>query len=51
MDKVTQQTAANAEESAVVAEELNAQAEQMEGYVYDPVQVIGGSGSGVIKVT
>ena len=31
MDKLTQQTAANAEESASAAEELNAQAEQMKG--------------------
>ena len=43
MDKVTQQTAANAEESAAAAEELNAQAEQMKGYVDDLVHVIGAS--------
>lgn len=42
MDKVTQQTAANAEESAAAAEELNAQAEQMKGYVGDLVRVIDG---------
>jgi methyl-accepting chemotaxis protein len=46
MDKVTQSTAANAEESAAAAEELNAQAEQMKVYVQDLVQVVGGSGNG-----
>jgi methyl-accepting chemotaxis protein len=43
MDKVTQSTAANAEESAAASEELNAQAEQMKGYVDDLLQVIGGN--------
>ncbi|OPY85714.1 MAG: Methyl-accepting chemotaxis protein II [Syntrophus sp. PtaU1.Bin208] len=43
MDKVTQQAAANAEESASASEELNAQAEQMKGYVADLVQIVGGS--------
>ena len=33
MDKVTQQNAANAEESASAAEELTAQAETMKGMV------------------
>jgi methyl-accepting chemotaxis protein len=42
MDKVTQQTAANAEESAAAAEELNAQAEQMKSYVNDLVRVVSG---------
>jgi methyl-accepting chemotaxis protein len=46
MDKVTQQTAANAEESASASEELNAQAEQMKVYVEDLELVIGGSGKG-----
>jgi methyl-accepting chemotaxis protein len=46
MDKVTQSTAANAEESAAASEELNAQAEQMKVYVEDLEQVIGGSESG-----
>ena len=46
MDKVTQSTAANAEESAAASEELNAQAEQMKVYVDDLVQVIGGNGNG-----
>jgi methyl-accepting chemotaxis protein len=46
MDKVTQQAAANAEESASASEELNAQAEQMKVYVEELVHVIGGSGNG-----
>jgi methyl-accepting chemotaxis protein len=43
MDKVTQQVAANAEESASASEEMNAQAEQMKSYVSDLSTVIGGS--------
>jgi methyl-accepting chemotaxis protein len=43
MDKVTQQTAANAEESAAAAEEMNAQAQQMKGYVEELAEVIGGA--------
>jgi methyl-accepting chemotaxis protein len=43
MDKVTQSTAANAEESAAAAEELNAQAEQMKVLVGDLVAVVGGN--------
>jgi methyl-accepting chemotaxis protein len=43
MDKVTQATAANAEESAAAAEELSAQAEQMKGYVSDLMAVISGN--------
>ena len=46
MDRVTQQTAANAEESASASEELNAQAEQMKVYVADLELVVGGSGKG-----
>ncbi len=46
MDKVTQSTAANAEESAAASEELNAQAEQMKVYVGDLVAVVGGSANG-----
>jgi methyl-accepting chemotaxis protein len=46
MDKVTQSTAANAEESAAASEELNAQAEQMKVFVEDLVKVVGGSGNG-----
>lgn len=47
MDKVTQQAAANAEESASASEEMNAQAEQMKVFVSDLVQVVGGAGNGV----
>ncbi|MCX5818720.1 MAG: methyl-accepting chemotaxis protein [Deltaproteobacteria bacterium] len=45
MDKVTQQTAANAEESASASEELNAQAMQMRGFVEELMVVVGGSGA------
>ena len=45
MDKVTQQTAANAEESASASEELNAQAMQMRGFVEELMGVVGGSGA------
>ena len=54
MDKVTQQTAANAEQSAAAAEELNAQAAQMKGCVGDLVKVVGSSataGSSGIRVS
>jgi methyl-accepting chemotaxis protein len=47
MDRVTQQTAANAEESASAAEEMNAQAQQMRGYVEELAGVIGGGTSEV----
>ncbi len=46
MDKVTQSTAANAEESAASAEELTAQAQQMKSFVGDLAGVVGGSISG-----
>lgn len=45
MDKVTQQNAANAEETASASEELSAQAEQMNGAVGDLVSLVGGSSS------
>ncbi|MHB8091414.1 MAG: methyl-accepting chemotaxis protein [Syntrophales bacterium] len=45
MDKVTQRTAANAEESAATAEEMNAQAQQLKKYVDELAEVIGGSSS------
>jgi methyl-accepting chemotaxis protein len=41
MDKVTQQVAANAEESAAAAEELSSQAETMKGFVGDLVGLVG----------
>jgi methyl-accepting chemotaxis protein len=43
MDKVTQQVAANAEESAAASQEMSSQAEGMRGYVEELVGVIGGS--------
>ncbi|MBW8038788.1 MAG: hypothetical protein FVQ85_02175 [Planctomycetes bacterium] len=43
MDKVTQQNAANAEESASAAEELSAQAEQMNQIVGELEALVGGS--------
>ncbi|MFZ2445566.1 MAG: methyl-accepting chemotaxis protein [Syntrophobacteraceae bacterium] len=42
MDRVVQQTAANAEESAAASEEMSAQAEQVKSYVRDLMAVIGG---------
>lgn len=54
MDKVTQRNAANAEESASAAEEMNAQAMQLRTFVKDLAGLVGGSretapGSGVKK--
>jgi methyl-accepting chemotaxis protein len=46
MDKVVQRNAGNAEASASASEEMNAQAEQMKGFVQDLVVVIGGSTNG-----
>jgi methyl-accepting chemotaxis protein len=43
MDKVTQQNAANAEESASASEEMNAQAEQMKSMVDELVMLVGGA--------
>ncbi len=42
MDKVVQQNAANAEESASASEEMNAQAEQLRDYVGDLVMLVTG---------
>ncbi|MCX5646184.1 MAG: methyl-accepting chemotaxis protein [Phycisphaerae bacterium] len=44
-DKVTQQNAANAEESASVSEELSAQAESMKEIVSQLVTLVGGTGA------
>ena len=44
LDKVTQQNAANAEESASAAEEMSAQAETMKGMVDELVAIVGSSG-------
>ena len=46
MDKVTQQNAANAEESAAASEELSSQAEVMQGFVANLVELVGGAGNG-----
>ncbi len=43
MDKVTQRTAAHAEESASASAELNSQAQQMRGFVEELKAVVGGS--------
>ena len=43
MDKVTQQNAANAEESASASEEMNAQAAQMKEMVQELVKLVGAS--------
>ncbi|MBN2126524.1 MAG: hypothetical protein JW821_19640 [Deltaproteobacteria bacterium] len=43
MEKVTQLNAANAEESSSASEEMNAQAEQMEGVVDELVNLVGGA--------
>ena len=42
MDKVVQQNAANAEESAAASEEMNAQATRMKGFVGGLVTLVGG---------
>ncbi len=46
MDKVVQQNAANAEESASASEELSAQAESMKDVVMDLMALVGGSHNG-----
>ena len=46
MDKVTQATAANAEESASAAEEMNAHAQQMRVFVEELATLVGAAGSG-----
>ena len=50
IDKITQHNAANAEESAAASEEMNAQAEQMKGVVYELVIMVGGrKGNGKMR--
>jgi methyl-accepting chemotaxis protein len=46
MDKVTQQTAANAEESASASEEMNAQAEQMKSFIGELTHLVKGGANG-----
>jgi methyl-accepting chemotaxis protein len=48
MDTVTQQNAANAEESASASEEMNGQAEQLKNFVWDLTTIIDGNGNGMI---
>ena len=43
MDKVTQQSAVNAEEGASASEEMNAQAEQMKVILEELVALVGGN--------
>ena len=50
MDKVVQQNAANAEESASASEEMNAQAEQMKEFVDDLVALVGSNSKNVKNV-
>jgi methyl-accepting chemotaxis protein len=47
---VVQQNAANAEESASASEEMNAQAEQMKGFVDDLVALVGSNSKNVKNV-
>lgn len=51
MDKVTQQNAANAEESASASEELSAQAEQMNQIVEDLSALVGGTSNAANTVS
>lgn len=51
MDKVVQQNAANAEESASASEEMNAQAVTMRDVVEELVSVIGGTSTNQIRFT
>ncbi|MBN2255135.1 MAG: Cache 3/Cache 2 fusion domain-containing protein [Deltaproteobacteria bacterium] len=49
MDKVTQQNAANAEESASASEEMNAQAAQLKDVAAELMETIGGKGENIGK--
>jgi methyl-accepting chemotaxis protein len=51
MDKVTQSNAANAEETAAAAEELNAQATVMKDSVSELLQLVGGHRQGTVTAT
>ncbi len=50
MDKVTQQNAADAEESAIASEEPSAQAESMKEVVNELVALIGGTSSTAVTM-
>jgi methyl-accepting chemotaxis protein len=47
MDKVTQQNAANAEESAATAQQMSAQAEQQRDYVQEMIVLVKGRKNGI----
>jgi methyl-accepting chemotaxis protein len=49
MDKVVQQNAANAEESASASEEMNAQAEQLRDYAGELVLLVTGKHMPVVS--
>lgn len=51
VDKVLQQNAAVAEQSAAASQELDAQAVQMKGYVHELASLIGGGKGGIIGRT
>ena len=50
MDQVTQQVAANAEETAAASEELNAQAETLHGFVEQLSRIIQGANGKELKL-
>jgi methyl-accepting chemotaxis protein len=49
MDSVTQQNAANAEESASASEELSAQAEELGKMVGELMAMVGGAGAATVQ--
>ena len=51
MDKVVQQNAANAEESASASEQMNAQALNMKGVIQTLGQLVGGNGDGKAAIS
>ena len=50
MDRVVQQNAANAEESASASDEMNAQAERMKEFVAELVALVGGAGGNTTRI-
>ena len=49
MEKVTQSSAAGAEESASASEEMSAQAEEMQAFVRDLAAIVGGTGKHAVE--
>jgi len=49
MDKVTQQTAVNAEDSASASEEMNSQAEKLKYFIRDLTVLVDGKGNGGVE--